>query len=327
MSKSTKHSRRNESKGHAPGTRVGVVVHTGKQLGAGLEELRAALAALGHADPPWYEIDKSKRAPKAITKLIDGGATRVLVWGGDGTVRRAIDTVVGGGHADDVAIGILPAGTANLLAHNLEVPLDLSGAVATALHGEPRRIDVGRVDDSEGNSEHFAVMAGAGFDAMLIADADGTGAKERWGRLGYVMAGARNMKISPAEAVVTVDGDPWYKGTAASVIAGNVGSLFGGLTAFPNASCTDGRLDIGVAAARTRAEWARLFGSAVTHRIDASPFVEQTTGTHVVVEFDRSLPWQADGGDRDRTDRLEITCIPDAVAICQPRRPVEEPAS
>jgi diacylglycerol kinase family enzyme len=300
-------------------TRVGVIVHSEKQLGAGLEELRAALADLGHADPPWYEVDKSRKAPKQVRKLIeDDGVERLLVWGGDGTVRRCLDAVVSGGHADSVAIGILPAGTANLLAHNLDIPLELRPAVENALHGEPRRIDVGLVN----GRDHFAVMAGAGFDAMLIADADDTGAKERWGRLGYVMAGARNMNISPAEAIVTVDGDPWYKGPAASVIAGNVGSLFGGLCAFPSASPTDGRLDVGVATARTRAEWARLFGAAVTHRIEASPFVEQTSGRTITVEFDRTLPWQADGGDQDRLDRFEFECVPNAIAVCQPRRTV-----
>jgi diacylglycerol kinase family enzyme len=308
MSKSPPEARR---------TRVGVVVHSEKQLGAGLEELRAALADLGHADPPWYEVDKSKKAPKKVRKLIeDDGVDRLLVWGGDGTVRRCIDTIVAGGHADKVALGILPAGTANLLAHNLDVPLELRPAVDNALHGEPRRIDVGLVN----GRDHFAVMAGAGFDAMLIGDADESGAKERWGRLGYVMAGARNINVSPAEAIVTVDGDPWYKGPAASVIAGNVGALFGGLRAFPNASPTDGRLDVGVATARTRAEWARLFGAAVTHRIEASPFVEQTSGTSILVEFDRSLPWEADGGDQDRADRFEFRCLPSAIAVCQPRR-------
>lgn len=302
---------------------VGVIVHTEKQLGAGLEELRAVLADLGHADPPWYEIDRSKRAPKYVRKLVDDGVERVLVWGGDGTVRRCIDALMTDDRSSDVAIGVLPAGTANLLAHNLEIPLDLRGAVENALHGEPRRIDVGVVNDEE----HFAVMAGAGFDAVLIADADESGAKERWGRLGYVMAGARSMKISPAEAMVTVDGDPWYTGVAASVIAGNVGSLFGGLCAFPHASPTDGRLEVGVAAARTRSEWARLFGAAVTHRIEASPFVQQTSGQKIIVEFDRTLPWQVDGGDRGRADRFEFQCLPRAVAVCQPRRvQTEEPS-
>ena len=62
------------------------------------------------------------------------------MWGGDGTVRRAADTLLGKGY-DHVAIGILPAGTGNLLANNLDIPIDLRGAVDVALHGEVERID------------------------------------------------------------------------------------------------------------------------------------------------------------------------------------------
>ena len=143
-----------------PSIRVGVVVNQDKILGGGLEELRAALADVGHADPPWYEVSKSKKAPKKIRKLVeDDGVDRVLVWGGDGTVRRAVDTIVDEGL--DASIGILPAGTANLLANNLGIPIDVRGAVDVAVHGDPRSIDVGKM-----NGSHFAVMAGAGFDAL-----------------------------------------------------------------------------------------------------------------------------------------------------------------
>ena len=105
--------------------------------------------------------------------MVDDGVDRVLVWGGDGTVRRCIDTIVGDG-LDHVSVGILPAGTANLLAKNLNIPIDLEGAVDIALHGEPRAIDVGVM-----NGEHFAVMGGTGFDALMIKDADDNQLKEQ----------------------------------------------------------------------------------------------------------------------------------------------------
>lgn len=295
--------------------RVGVLVHSEKQLGSGLEELRAALADLGHADPPWYEVDASKRAPKKIRKLIkDDGVDRILVWGGDGTVRRCIDTVMQRGAGDKVSIGILPAGTANLLANNLGIPIDLREAVHVAVCGEPRRIDVGVVN----RKEHFAVMAGVGFDAMMIRDADANGAKDRFGRVAYVWSAAHNTNVSPAQATVTVDGSPWFTGETSCVIAGNVGHLLGGIPAFPEASPTDGLLEVGVVTARSRLDWLRLAGSAMVHRIESSPFGEVTRGKKIVVELDRTLPWEADGGDRDRIDRFEVRCLPGAIAICQP---------
>jgi hypothetical protein len=47
----------------------------------------------------------------------------------------------------------------------------------------------------------------------------------------------------------------------------------------------------------------------------------------VRIELDRTLPWQADGGDRDRTDRFEIQCLPKAISICQPWQPTAERSS
>lgn len=296
--------------------RVGVLINEGKQLGGGLEELRAALADNGHADPPWYEVPKSKKAPEKVRRLVeDDGVDRLLVWGGDGTARRCIDTVLHEGY-DDVAIAFLPAGTANLLALNLGIPDDLRGAVDIALHGEARPIDAGLVN----GEQYFVVMAGTGFDALLIRDADETGSKDRFGRLGYVLEGIRNRNVTPAQAQVFVDGAPWYTGDASCVIAGNVGRLIAGIPAFPDASPTDGRLDVGVATARTPGEWARLAGSALIRRVEASPFAQVATAEKIVVELDRTLPWEADGGDRERTDRFEIVCIPAAIPICQPRR-------
>jgi len=294
-------------------TRIGVIAHEGKVLGGGLEELRSALADLGHADPPWYEVSKSKKAPKKVRKLVEDGVDRVLVWGGDGTVRRCIDTVID--KKLDVEIGILPAGTGNLLATNLGIPIDLGGAVDIAVNGSPDALDVGVM-----NGEYFAVMAGTGFDALMIRDADESGLKDRFGRAGYVWAGINNIDVSPAQATVEIDGEPWYSGDATCVIVANVGTILGGVQAFPDASPTDGRLDVGVVQARSRTDWARVMASAVARRAASSALTEMTTATQVTVRLDRTFPWEVDGGDRERTDTYEVRCIPQAVRICQPRR-------
>ena len=118
-------------------TKIGVIAHRDKTLGGGLGELRDLLEGAGFADPAWYEVSRSKHAPDGLREMVDDGVDRVLVWGGDGTVRRCIDTIVGDG-LDHVSVGILPAGTANLLAKNLNIPTDLEAAVDIALHGEPR---------------------------------------------------------------------------------------------------------------------------------------------------------------------------------------------
>jgi len=141
---------------------VAVVAHSRKSLGGGLPELRKVLDAEGVTAPMWHEVKKSRRAPEYARRAAARGADVIFVWGGDGTVQRCIDAVAGTG----TAVAILPAGTANLLAMNLQIPDDLPEAVRIGLHGDRRRMDTGSV-----NGEHFTVMAGAGFDARMISEA------------------------------------------------------------------------------------------------------------------------------------------------------------
>ena len=158
----------------------------------------------------------------------------IFIWGGDGTVQRCIDAVAG----TEAVLAILPAGTANLLATNLQVPEDLTKAVQVGLHGERRPLDTGSV-----NGEHFAVMAGAGFDARMIKEADG-GMKDRLGRVAYVYTGARNLSARRVKATIEVDGRRFFKGRISCVLAGNVGKVLGGVEAFSGAQPDDGLLDL-----------------------------------------------------------------------------------
>ena len=81
-------------------------------------ELKHELAAAGVVDPIWFEVPKSKMAPKRVREALDAGAELIFVWGGDGMVQRCIDAMVG----SDATLAIVPAGTANLFASNLGIP-------------------------------------------------------------------------------------------------------------------------------------------------------------------------------------------------------------
>jgi diacylglycerol kinase family enzyme len=94
---------------------IAVVAHARKRLGGGLPELRRVLAEHGCADPLWYEVTKTRKAPERARRALAEGAGLVFVWGGDGMVQRCVDALAG----TDAALAIIPAGTANLLATNL----------------------------------------------------------------------------------------------------------------------------------------------------------------------------------------------------------------
>ena len=108
---------------------VAVVAHAGKSFGGGLPELREILAREGVTDPLWYEVKKSRRAPKYARRAAAKGADVLFVWGGDGSVQRCIDAVAGTG----TAVAILPAGTANLLAATASGKRFFAGKVSCVL--------------------------------------------------------------------------------------------------------------------------------------------------------------------------------------------------
>jgi YegS/Rv2252/BmrU family lipid kinase len=289
-------------------TSVAVIAHARKKLGGGLGELRRVLADAGVDDPAWFEVPKSKYAPDCVRQAIEGGADLLFVWGGDGIVQRCIDAV---GDAP-VALAILPAGTGNLLARNLEIPIDLEQAVEVGLHGAHRTIDVGRV-----NGERFAVMAGTGLDALMIRDAD-RAMKDRFGRAAYVWTGAKHLKMTPFRARIEVDGTPWFDGKAGCILVGNVGKVFGGVEAFDDVSPEDGLLEVGVVTAKGVTQWARALVRTAVGSADGSKFVQTTKAAKIKVKLDRKMPYQLDGGDEKPVDRLKIRIEPAAVTICVP---------
>jgi diacylglycerol kinase (ATP) len=289
---------------------IAVVAHAGKSFGGGLRELREVLAREGFADPLWYEVTKSSKAPKYARRALARGAEVIFVWGGDGTVQRCIDAVAG----TEAVLAILPAGTANLLALNLQVPGDLTEAVQAGLHGERRLLDTGSV-----NGERFAVMAGAGFDARMIKEADG-GLKDRIGRAAYLYTGARNLSARPVKAVIEVDGKRFFKGPISCVLVGNVAKILGGVEVFSGAQPDDGLLHLGVVTAKNPAEWARTLGRVVLDKTAESPFVEVTRGKRFRIRFGRPFPYELDGGARPAVKKMRIKVHPASITICVPAK-------
>jgi YegS/Rv2252/BmrU family lipid kinase len=289
---------------------VAVIAHSGKTLEGGLPALRRALAAEGIDKPFWCEVPRSREAPKQVRRALKQGADLVFAWGGDGMVQRCVDVLAG----SKVRLAILPAGTANLFASNLGIPKDIEGAVEIGLRGERRKLDVGRF-----NGEHFAVMAGAGFDAAMIRDAGDGGLKERFGRAAYVWTGSENLRSKPFAAEIKVDGVRWYQGKASCVLFGNVGKLFGGIDVFEDARPDDGQLEVGVVTADGLLEWSRMIARVAVGGADKSPFTQATKARRSVkVKLSRNVRYELDGGDRTKVKAFRVDVEPGAITVCVP---------
>src|SRR5215204_1046707 len=285
--------------------KVAVVAHAAKTLGGGLPELRRVLEAEGVENPLWYEVPKAKKATEQVQRALDEGAERVFAWGGDGTVRRCIDALAG----SDASLAVLPAGTANLFATNLGIPEDIERAVAIGLRGDRRRLDVGRFEQ-----ERFAVMAGAGFDAAMIRDADDL--KARVGRAAYLWSGTRNLRGESFEAEITVDGAEWYEGTATCILLGNLGDIFGGVDLFPDARPDDGVLELGIVTAEGLVQWTRTLTRTALGDPNRSPFVRTTKASSVKVALDRKVRYELDGGGRSKVKSFNVKVEERALSVC-----------
>ena len=263
---------------------------------------REILAAVADGRMPemlWLETSVEDPGVGQARQAVAAGADLVVAIGGDGTVRAVAEALVGTG----VPMGLLPLGTGNLLARNLDLPIgNPLGALEIALTGIDRTIDVGWVrildgglgpatgspgvpaaepdptrwptdadaaDDAGdaaggGPREHiFLVIAGLGFDAAMVADTDDD-LKARVGWIAYFMSGVRHLHGRRLRALVRLDDRPPTAVRLRSLLVGNCGRLPGGLTLLPDAVLDDGWLD--VAAIDTRggvAGWAQLFGEVV----------------------------------------------------------------
>ena len=291
-------------------TSVAVVAHQNKSLGGGLPELRRLLADRGVDNPLWYEVAKSRKAPRQALRAVEQGADLVLLWGGDGTVQRCLDALAG----SDVAVAVIPAGTANLLAGNLGIPTDLTRAVDIALDGDRRPIDLGVI-----NGERFAVMAGAGFDAIMMKEAD-RGLKDRLGQLAYVWTGTKAVRARPVQMSIKVDGSRWFKGRASCLLLGNMGTLTGGLEPFPDARPDDGLLEIGVVTASNPVQWARVLGRLVTGKAERSKNVRIGRGASGLGQSRHQGSLRAGRRARPSAKRLRVRIEPRAVRLCVPEK-------
>jgi diacylglycerol kinase (ATP) len=223
---------------------------------------------------------------------LSAGADVVLACGGDGTVRQVAQVLAGSG----TALGLLPTGTANLLARNLAMATgDMAKATRIALSGNNRAIDVGRVlIDNQGEEHVFLVMAGVGFDAEIMAGAPSE-LKARLGPLAYFVSGFRALRASRAPITLVVDGRVEPCRPVRTVVVGNCGKLVGGLVLLPAARVDDGLLDVVSIGPRSIRGWLAVTARVIARRRRGHRIVQHWQGRTVIISGESAQQAQLDG--------------------------------
>lgn len=289
--------------------RAAVIVHPLKH--EDLDAFRAAVCQtmtdLGWEDPLWLETSAGETGQLLVEEAMRAGVDVVVASGGDGTVTACVAGLAGSG----VPLGVLPAGTGNLLARNLGLPLSPKDALAVALTGTDRRLDVGLA-----NGRPFAVMAGIGFDAEMLNDASEQ-MKRRVGWMAYVLSAVRHFRERPMRLVVRADSTSPQRCWASGLIIGNIGSLPGRIPLLPDAAPDDGLLDVTLLTARGWLGWLRLAADLLLRRRTGR--LRNLTCRELLVDLDDERPWEADGEVVGPTRQLRVSLQPGCLLVRVPR--------
>ncbi len=272
-------------------------------------------AASGWSPPRWYLTTVEDSGTGHAEQAAVEGADLVIVCGGDGTVREVCAELAGTG----IPVGVVPAGTGNLLARNLEIPLFIRAAIDIALTGQDRAIDMVEVEGDGIERTHFMVMAGMGFDAAIMEGVNEE-LKKKVGWLAYVLSALKGLMFPAMKLEISVDDQPFTKHRARTCVIGNVGSLQGGMVLLPDATIDDGQLDVVLLYPRRFLSWIPLVVRVLTRREhNAGESDARMTGRKVVVRGSGDVPRQLDVDTIGLGAELRLECIHGRVLVRVPR--------
>jgi diacylglycerol kinase family enzyme len=257
--------------------------------------------------------EKAEAGVSAANSAALDGIDLVVAVGGDGTVRGCAEGLARTG----VPLGIVPHGTANLLARTLRVPGHPKAALGVALAVTPGTGGVDRtIDLAVADHLPFTAMAGMGLDAAVVA---GTRLKHQFGWLAYAVSGAVHLALPPARFSIRLDGGAPVERTARSVVVGNSGLLPGGFSLLPDARPDDGLLDVGVLAPHGPLGWPRLAARVLARSHHEDRMLERFQARKVEISATTPLPREVDGEVVEASHSLTVTVVPSALTVRMPR--------
>lgn len=286
------------------------------------DSLRTAVAGAFDGDVRWWETSKEDPGKGMAAEAVAEGCDVVIAVGGDGTIRAVAEALAG----TDAMLGIVPQGTGNLLARNLDVPLEnIPAALDRIATGVMREIDLGWVT-LDGEERAFAVMVGFGVDAQMLVETDDD-LKDRAGWLAYVEAMGRALAGSEMTSIrLTLDDEETQELRAHTMLIGNCGMVQGGIRLLPDAVLDDGQLDLLLVSSDGPLQWLDTVRSVVWDngirraltRDDKAVSTDSTThlaAQRIRVELDEPRMFEIDGEEIGEVDSFEIRIQAAAVRV------------
>jgi len=242
-------------------------------------------------------------------RAVEQGISVVIASGGDGTINEVIQGLAGSA----TALGVLPNGTVNVWAREMGIPMEITRAREVLLHGQTRRIDLGRV-----NERYFLLMVGIGLDGEVTHAVERKPLK-RLGVLGYVLAalwfgpGYLGFPVS-----LQVDGIGPVRTRALQIVIGNTQLYAGALKFTWLARCDDGLLDLCVVHKRGLLGRLVVLRDFVLRREQRRLWVRYNTFKEMQIETQSPVAFQIDGDAAGYTPAT-ISVVPGALKVIVPQ--------
>jgi YegS/Rv2252/BmrU family lipid kinase len=285
-------------------------------------EVRALLDDTGIFFTPYFTEGKL-HAVEITRQAIAGGARDIIVFGGDGTLHEAVNGIFTQQYVSpgELTLAMIPAGTGNDWGRMFRLPGDYKSIAEMIkarhifLHdiGEVRFTEAGRMQ-----TRYFINVAGIGFDAVVVKDANGRKERGMGGKSSYVWSLLRSLlTYSNTHAVIEADGEEIFSG---ALYSGNIGICRfsgGGMQQVPAALADDGLFDITVIRklSRRKVVWnvRKLFDGSFVHL----PQVSTHRAGMVRISSNEELLLEADGEVLGCAP-MEFRILPGALKVLVP---------
>jgi diacylglycerol kinase (ATP) len=240
-------------------------------------------------------------------RAAEDGVERLLVAGGDGTMHHAAQGLAG----SECALGVIPLGSGNDLAGTLGIPPDLDAAVARALGGEIRRIDLARVGET-----YCIGYAGVGFDSEVTRFANEV--KVLRGPLIYFYSVIHTLITFEPPRMKVVHDEGVFEGRVMFTVVNNLPRFGGGMRIAPEARIDDGLLDLVIVKEVPKPVLMSIFPKVYSGRHVGHPAVTIVRTRRAEITIDRPMTMYGGGepvGPVEAGVPVTVEVVPGGLAI------------
>lgn len=260
-----------------------------------------------------HETSKTD-SPRALALRLRDQANGIIAVGGDGTVSAIASAL----HGSEVALGIIPGGSTNIIARELGIPEALEDAISLIFN----EFDVRQMDVGVCNDQFFLHMAGAGFDSRLF-DMTDPALKKRVGWVAYLPAAIRALRDSAKDYTLTIDGERMWVSSPLVLVANGSSVISPRIRIGSKIRADDGELDLMVVTATKPHELASVVGRFASLTLEASPYVLYRKARTVTIDSKETIPVQLDGDVVERTPAT-FSVLPRDIGIIVPPGSIPE---